>query len=182
MPDSTGDPRDSTAAGTRSPTSRAMRQALRPASWPPPNGRSAARGRFTIVLAGGNTPRGAYELLRAAPADWSDWQVYFGDERCTAADDAERNSRMAELAWLDHVAIPAGRIHEMPAELGPVEAAARYEEALVGVGRFDLVLLGIGEDGHTGSLFPGHEPGRGAYAPTCCRYSARRSRRRSACR
>ncbi len=124
-----------------------------------------ARGWFSVVLAGGDTPRGAYELLRAARADWPKWQVYFGDERCTPRDDAERNSRMAELAWLGHVPIPAHQIHEMPAELGPVEAAARYAGVLADVGPFDLVLLGLGEDGHTGSLFPGHELGRGAGAP-----------------
>lgn len=121
----------------------------------------AARGRFVIVLAGGMTPRGAYELLRAAAAKWASWHVYFGDERCAPSGDPERNSRMARTAWLDHVAVPKHQIHDIPAELGASEAARRYEDVLDGVGRFDLVLLGLGEDGHTGSLFPGHELGTG---------------------
>ncbi len=125
----------------------------------------AARGRFLVVLAGGNTPRATYELLRPASAEWSAWHVYFGDERCTARADVLRNSRMAEAAWLNHVAIPSTQVHEMPAELGPREAAARYAALLDPVGEFDLVLLGLGEDGHTGSLFPGHELGADADAP-----------------
>ncbi|MDQ6638573.1 MAG: 6-phosphogluconolactonase [Pseudomonadota bacterium] len=119
------------------------------------------RGRFVVVLAGGNTPRGAYELLRQAPASWPAWQVYFGDERCAPIGDPERNSRMARSAWLDHVAIPSANVHEIPTELGPSEAARRYAAALDEIGRFDLVLLGLGEDGHTASLFPGHDLGRG---------------------
>ncbi len=124
------------------------------------------RGRFVVVLAGGSTPRGVYELLRVAETDWSDWHVYFGDERCAARDDPERNSQMAGSAWLDHVPIPAGQRHPMPAEWGPVEGARRYAATLEPVGEFDLVLLGLGEDGHTGSLFPGHELGRSGQAPS----------------
>jgi 6-phosphogluconolactonase len=126
----------------------------------------AGRGRFVVVLAGGETPRGAYELLRHAAANWSAWHVYFGDERCTPADSSERNSRMAGAAWLDHVAIPRDNIHEIEAELGPIEAARRYAKLLDAAGTFDLVLLGLGEDGHTGSLFPGHDLGAGASAPS----------------
>ncbi|HUF21272.1 MAG TPA: 6-phosphogluconolactonase [Burkholderiales bacterium] len=113
------------------------------------------RGRFLIVLAGGSTPRGIYRMLRGAAADWSRWQVYFGDERCLPADDAERNSAMAASAWLDHVPIPQEQVHVIPAELGASAAALACMETLRGVGDFDLVLLGLGEDGHTASLFPG---------------------------
>ncbi len=115
-----------------------------------------ARGQFHLVLAGGNTPRGTYRELRDAAVDWSAWNIYFGDERCLPPDDAERNSRMAAECWLDHVAIPASQRHPIPAELGPDEAAARYAATLRSVGEFDVVLLGLGEDGHTASLFPGH--------------------------
>ena len=115
---------------------------------------------------GARSPRGAYELLRHAAANWSAWHVYFGDERYAPAADPERNSRMAGAAWLDHVAIPRAQIHEIAADLGPIEAARRYANLLDAVGRFDLVLLGLGEDGHTGSLFPGHDLGAGASAPS----------------
>ena len=84
------------------------------------------RGRFLIVLAGGNTPRAIYRELRAATTDWSRWRVYFGDERCLPADDTERNSRMAADAWLDHVPIPPGQVHAIPAELGTNAAALAY--------------------------------------------------------
>jgi 6-phosphogluconolactonase len=123
------------------------------------------RGRFLIVLAGGNTPRGVYRMLRAADNDWPLWQVYFGDERCLPADDAERNSRMAADAWLDHVPIPLDQVHAIPAELGASAAALACAETLRGVGDFDLVLLGLGEDGHTASLFPGRDWGVAASAP-----------------
>lgn len=114
-----------------------------------------ARGQFHLVLAGGNTPLGSYQRLRAAETDWSAWHIYFGDERCLPANDPARNSRMAGEAWLDHVAIPPLQQHRIPAELGPGEAAERYAGTLRSIGEFDLVLLGLGEDGHTASLFPG---------------------------
>jgi 6-phosphogluconolactonase len=119
----------------------------------------AERGAFHIVLAGGGTPRALYQRLVDLPTDWSRWHIWFGDERCLPPEDSERNSRMASGAWLGRVAIPPGQIHVPPAELGAPEAATRYGQALQGVGEFDLVLLGLGEDGHTASLFPGHDPG-----------------------
>jgi 6-phosphogluconolactonase len=122
-------------------------------------------GRFLIVLAGGNSPLGAYRLLRAEDADWSRWQVYFGDERCLPTDDPGRNSRMAAESWLGQVPIPGENVHAIAAELGASEAAHAYADLLRGVGDFDLVLLGLGEDGHTASLFPGHDLGMRADSP-----------------
>ncbi|HQW19880.1 MAG TPA: 6-phosphogluconolactonase [Rhodocyclaceae bacterium] len=115
------------------------------------------RGKFHLVLAGGNTPRGVYAGLRMANTDWSAWHIYFTDERCLPPADAARNSRMAGEAWLDHVPIPIIQLHVIPAELGANKAASAYVETLRTIGEFDLVLLGIGEDGHTASLFPGHD-------------------------
>lgn len=119
----------------------------------------AARGVFYFVLAGGRTPESAYQRLRDAQAEWKNWQIYFGDERCLPANDPERNDAMARRAWLDHVPLPARNIHPIPAEDGAQAAARRYAEILRRVPEFDLVLLGLGEDGHTASLFPGQPPG-----------------------
>ena len=123
------------------------------------------RGRFLIVLAGGDTPRRLYRSLRDVDTDWSPWQIYFGDERCLPPDDAERNSRMAADAWLDHVSIPRDQIFVAPAERGAEAAAHAYVKTLRSLGDFDLVLLGLGEDGHTASLFPGHDWGVAQDAP-----------------
>lgn len=123
------------------------------------------RGRFLIVLAGGNTPQGTYRLLREAVTDWSCWQVYFGDERCLPIEAAERNSRMALDSWLNHVPIPASNVHIIPGALGAGAAARTYAATLQGVGCFDLVLLGLGEDGHVAGLFPGHDLGSDAQSP-----------------
>ncbi len=114
----------------------------------------AERGSFSIVLAGGSTPKNVYALLKNAQADWSNWHVYHNDDRCLPVDDSERNSLMARTTWLNHVSIPARQIHDIPAELGNVEGAKAYAKTLAGVPEFDLVLLGLGEDGHTASLFP----------------------------
>jgi 6-phosphogluconolactonase len=117
------------------------------------------RGVFHLVLAGGRTPEKVYRQLANAQADWKNWRLYFGDERCLPSDHPERNSRMASLAWLDHGAIPVANIHPVPAELGAEAAATRYATVIDNARPFDLVLLGMGEDGHTASLFPGqHHP------------------------
>lgn len=122
----------------------------------------ADRGLFRLVLAGGSTPLRTYRLLAEAPADWSGWRIYFGDERCLPPDHEDRNSRAAALAWLDRVAVPRENIHPIPAELGPEAAAVAYRSLVETALPFDLVLLGMGEDGHTASLFPGHSHPSGA--------------------
>jgi 6-phosphogluconolactonase len=124
-----------------------------------------ARGRFLLVLAGGETPRAVYARLAVSRAEWSAWHLYWGDERCLPAEDRERNSRMAGEVWLDRAAIPEAQRHLIPAEQGAGPAAHAYQETLRTVGAFDLVLLGLGEDGHTASLFPGHDWGTGNDAP-----------------
>ncbi len=116
--------------------------------------------RFAVALAGGSTPKRAYEVLakeygEPGDLDWSKVHAFFGDERTVPPDHADSNYRMAHDALLSHV--PVGSVHRMHGELDPPEAAALYEEdleAFFGTPRFDLVLLGIGEDGHTASLFP----------------------------
>ncbi len=112
------------------------------------------RGAFHIVLAGGNTPKAVYRNLCDMETQWAAWHVYFGDERCVMPDDSERNSKMAGDVWLDYVPIPHSQVHLIPAELGGEAAARAYCDVLRSVGLFDLVLLGLGEDGHTASLFP----------------------------
>jgi 6-phosphogluconolactonase len=115
------------------------------------------RGQFKLVLAGGSTPEKVYRLLAETDADWNKWYIYHGDERCLPKDHPDRNSLMASRAFLDHVAIPDEQIFDIPAELGPEKAAESYQHTVANALPFDLVLLGMGEDGHTASLFPGHQ-------------------------
>ena len=115
------------------------------------------RDRFSIVLAGGGTPEQAYRMLAESESDWARWHVYFGDERCLPPANPQRNSLMAARALTDRIPIPRDQVHPIPAELGPEQAALRYAEEIADALPFDLVLLGIGEDGHTASLFPGQE-------------------------
>lgn len=117
----------------------------------------AKHGNFKIVLAGGSTPEKVYSLLAQADADWANWHIYYGDERCLSADHADRNSLMATQAFLEKVAIPEAQIFTIPAELGPEPAAKKYQQIVASALPFDMVLLGMGEDGHTASLFPGHQ-------------------------
>jgi 6-phosphogluconolactonase len=111
-------------------------------------------GARSLVLAGGNTPKRCYELLSELDVEWGRVSVLFGDERCVPPLDPESNYRMAKEALLDRV-LPAN-IYRIPAELGPDEGADVYAEVVEFVAPFDLVVLGVGEDGHTASLFPGH--------------------------
>ncbi|HEX2254601.1 MAG TPA: 6-phosphogluconolactonase [Thermoanaerobaculia bacterium] len=160
----------------------------------------AARGRASLVLAGGSTPRPVYRRLAGrgpgdvsagtslpgdgrrgggAGADGSaatffavDWrrvEVFYGDERAVPPDDPASNHRMARETLLDHVPVPGEAVHRVRGELGPEEAAAAYERELVAAlgeaPRFDLVLLGLGGDGHTASLFPGDVAGEDRVPP-----------------
>jgi 6-phosphogluconolactonase len=113
-------------------------------------------GSFSIVLAGGSTPKNIYALLAKQNADWVHWHIFINDDRCLPVDDNERNSKMVQEVWLNHVAIPKNQFYAIPAELGPIEGAKAYAEQIKDFGTFDLVLFGLGEDGHTASLFPGH--------------------------
>ncbi len=129
----------------------------------------SARGRFTIALAGGSTPRRLYELLAGPPfreqIDWSKMEIFWGDERSVPPDHKDSNFRMARLAMLDMVPAPASNVHRIHAEQPDRYAAARDYQAeiarVLGVAvtgeppAFDLVLLGMGPDAHTASLFPG---------------------------
>jgi 6-phosphogluconolactonase len=121
----------------------------------------AQKGQATIALAGGSTPRPLYEILAKANLPWENIQVFWGDERYVPADHPDSNYRMARLAWLDHVGFPAQNIHPVPTEIAdPAIAAQTYEQTLQQVfgtqerPEFDVMLLGIGDDGHTASLFP----------------------------
>ncbi len=127
--------------------------------------RAKASGeRFTLVLSGGSTPKAIYRLLAQLPLrdeiPWAAVQLFWGDERSVPPDHADSNFRTAREELIDHVPIPAANIHRIHAELPAPEAAAAYEADLrhsfgsVALPRFDLVLLGMGDEGHTASLFP----------------------------
>lgn len=138
----------------------------------------AARGQATLVLSGGSTPRGVYAALASgdglpAPVPWSRVHVFWGDERHVPPEHADSNFRMAHEALLAHVAIPPAQVHRIAAELAdPAQAATLYAQdirAVVGsvdgaLPRFDVVLLGLGADGHIASLFPG-SPALASAAP-----------------
>lgn len=118
----------------------------------------ASRGVFNVALSGGSTPLPLYALLAlpewAARVDWPCVQVFWGDERCVPPDHRDSNYRMANNALLGAVPLPAANIHRMRGEIDPAQAAEEYERTIANV-RFDLILLGMGGDGHTASLFPG---------------------------
>lgn len=123
----------------------------------------AARGLFRLSLCGGNTPRAIYAELAKKDLPWGRVQITFGDERCVPPEDAQSNYRMAREALLSQVPLPEGNVFRMRGELEPDAAADDYERRLSSLAaRFgepryvhDLLLLGMGDDGHTASLFPG---------------------------
>jgi len=115
------------------------------------------KGSFSLVLSGGTTPVNVYKLLAKEQADFEKWHIYFGDERCFPVDHLERNSNVAESTWLSKVKILKSNIFIIPAELGNVEGALAYEKTLDKNKPFDLVMLGLGDDGHIASLFPNHQ-------------------------
>jgi 6-phosphogluconolactonase len=126
----------------------------------------AAHGRFSVALSGGSTPKALYSTLATAEFNlqlaWRQIHLFWGDERCVAPDHAESNFRMVKESLLSKILIPAENVHRMIGELEPAAAAAAYETELrqffslsaKQLPRFDLILLGLGEDGHTASLFP----------------------------
>ncbi|MEB3291891.1 MAG: 6-phosphogluconolactonase [Synechococcales bacterium] len=124
----------------------------------------ARRGYATLVLAGGSTPKPLYEALATESLPWDKIHIFWGDERYVPADHPDSNYRMANLAWLSQVPFPADNIHPMPTEPSdPAIAAAQYETEIRQFFQaqseefpaFDVVLLGMGDDAHTASLFPG---------------------------
>ena len=127
-----------------------------------------AHGRFTLALSGGTTPRDLYGLLAGeqwrSRIDWRDAFIFWGDERCVPPDHPQSNYRLARELLLDHVPIPADQIFRMPGEAADQVAAAQQYAAAIsrivpagpaGVPSFDLMLQGLGDDGHTASLLPG---------------------------
>ncbi len=124
----------------------------------------ADHGSFSIALSGGKTPESLYALLASKPylprVNWAKVHVYFGDERMVPPDSDQSNFRMADRALLAHVPIPKTQIYRIRGEIDPQQAAKEYGELLkaqFGDGGMDLILLGMGDDGHTASLFPGTE-------------------------
>jgi 6-phosphogluconolactonase len=109
-----------------------------------------------VVLTGGTSPERAYELAAERRPDWSDTELWWGDERCVPPDHEWSNYGMAKRALLDRIATPPGAVHRIPAELGKERAADEYDAELEGV-TLELVLLGLGADVHTASLYP-HAP------------------------
>jgi 6-phosphogluconolactonase len=114
----------------------------------------AARAGGHVVLTGGSTPAIAYELAAERERDWSRTELWWGDERCVPPDDERSNYGMAKRTLLDLVAVQPAAVHRMRGELGREEGAAAYDGELGDLARFDLVLLGLGPDGHIASLYP----------------------------
>jgi 6-phosphogluconolactonase len=123
----------------------------------------ASQGRFSVALSGGHTPQRLYEILAKQPfhekVPWESVHIFWGDERCVPAGDPRSNVMMAQRILLDHVPVPANQIHPIQGDLPAALAAFNYETELRnyfsgGSSAFDLILLGLGENAHTASLFP----------------------------
>ncbi|WP_040727369.1 6-phosphogluconolactonase [Thiomicrorhabdus sp. Kp2] len=114
-------------------------------------------GAFHFITAGGSTPNRCYQLLAERHADWKNWHIYMGDERVLPFNHSERNSQALLSHWLSNNDIPVKNIHFMNTEAGAEKSAKAYANLLASVDHFDVCLLGMGEDGHTASLFPGHD-------------------------
>jgi 6-phosphogluconolactonase len=131
------------------------------------NQATAEHGVFSVALAGGKTPKEVYEVLASDPhkslIEWSEVHLFFGDERCVPPDHPESNYAMVHRALISKIDIPPANVHRMAGELNPEASAVAYERELrtffgeVAAPRFDLILLGMGDDGHTASLFPNSE-------------------------
>jgi 6-phosphogluconolactonase len=118
---------------------------------------------FALALAGGSTPRRLYELLGEAPLPWDRIHLFWGDERFVPHDHPKSNVQLVRETLLDHIDVPAENVHPMPTTDTPDAAAAAYADTLHHAfadrsHTFDLILLGMGQDGHTASLFPEHDP------------------------
>ncbi len=152
----------------------------------------ASDGPFIVALSGGSTPKRLYEILaggsHAERFPWNRVQLFFGDERFVPPGDESSNYRLANLAMLSHVPVPPGSVHRMPTDGDPADAARRYQRELqveygsetLQPGRplFDVVLLGLGENGHTASLFPGTDvlAERDAWVASCVPHDAPHTR------
>lgn len=152
----------STCADAEAVAERAAREVVRQLQ-----AARGARRKAHVALSGGNTPTRTYELLAQTPEQWASVEVWFADERCVAPEDDQSNYRLAAQSLIGPAGIAPERVHRMEGELGPEEGASRYAAALranvaserarvdrSGAPVLDLVLLGIGEDGHVASLFP----------------------------
>lgn len=124
------------------------------------------RGLCTIALSGGSTPKSLYEIMASQDLPWEKLHIFWGDERFVAPDHPDSNYKMTRLAWLDHIPIPKKNIHLIPTvNIDPEESANQYEQEIkdlfqiqgTEIPQMDLILLGMGDDGHTASLFP-HTP------------------------